>query len=143
MEKNTDRPRDILNKEVAGIRGVARLTDKARADHAGKIGSYKYGADSQQDTRILSFLGISAEVFQDAAVKIDNDIRLGAWVLDTCGRSSKEIAEFNRKLKSWWQNNVPQDDYSKRRRKLAEKDEDQRLFWFFPSMWLWKKLFRR
>ena len=143
MKQRTFRPRDILNKEVAGICGVARLTDKARADHAGKIGSYKYGADSQQDTEILSFLGISAEAFQEAAVQIDNDVRFGAWVLDTCGRSSEEISEFNRKLKSWWQNNMPSDDFSKRRRKLSEKDEDRLLFWFFPSAWLWKKLFRR
>ena len=55
MKQNTFRPRDLLNKEVAGICGVARLTDKARADYAGEIGSYKYGADSEQDTEILSF----------------------------------------------------------------------------------------
>ena len=143
MEKNTFRPRDMLNKEVAGICGVARLADKARADHAGKIGSYKYGAASKQDTGILSFLGISAETFQEAAVRIDNDIRLGAWILDNCGKSDKDISTFNRKLRSWWQNNMPSDDFSKRRRKLSEKDEDRMLFWFFPSAWLWKKLFRR
>ncbi len=74
MEKSTFRPRDIINKEVAGICGVARLTDKARAALSGDIGSYKYGDDSQQDTRILDFLGISADVFQ-AAVRITNDVR--------------------------------------------------------------------
>jgi hypothetical protein len=143
MEKSTFRPRDMLNKEVAGICGVARLTDKARADHAGEIGSYKYGADSKQDVGILSFLGISAEAFQEAAVRIDNDVKFGAWVLDHCGKLDKDISVFNRKLRSWWQNNMPRDDFSKRRRKLAEKDEDRWLFSFFPSMWLWKKWFRR
>ena len=123
MKQNTFRPRDMLNKEVAGICGVARLTDKARAAHAGEIGSYKYGADSKQDTGILSFLGISADVFQEAAVRIDNDIRLGAWVLDNCKRSSKEISAFNRKLKLWWQSKVPPDTYSKRRRELARRRE--------------------
>ena len=142
MKQNTVRPRDLLNKEVAGIFGVARLTDKARAAHAGEIGSYKYGADSKQDTGILSFLGISADVFQEAAVRIDNDIRLGAWVLDNCERSSEEISAFNRKMKSWRQNNMPQDDFSKRRRELTgadEADEDTWLFWFSPSGWLLKK----
>ena len=143
MANNTFRPRNILNKEVAGICGVARLTDKARAAHAGEVGEYKYGADSEQDKRILSFLGISAEAFQNAAVRIDNDVRLGTWVLDNCRRSSKEISEFNRKLKSWWQSRMPEDDFAKRRRKLAEKDEERFLFWFFPSAWLWKKFFRR
>ena len=39
MKKHSFRPRDLLNKEVAGICGVARLTDKARAVHAGNIGA--------------------------------------------------------------------------------------------------------
>ena len=34
--QNTFRPRDILNKEVAGICGVARMADKARAAHTGR-----------------------------------------------------------------------------------------------------------
>ena len=123
MKQNNFRLRDILNKEVAGICGVARMTDKARAAHSGDIGRYKYGADSKQDTGILSFLGISADVFQEAAVQIDNDIRLGVWVLDNCNRSSEEISAFNRKLKVWWQNNMPRDSYSKRRRELAQRRE--------------------
>ena len=142
MGKSTFRPRDIINKEVAGICGVARLADKARADHVGEIGSYKYGAASKQDAGILSFLGISAEAFQEASVQIHNDVKFGAWVLDHCGKSEKDISVFNRKLISWWQNNRPRDDFSKRRRRLAEKDEDRWLFWFSPSMWLWKKWFR-
>ena len=127
MKQNTFRPRDLLNKEVAGICDVARLTDKARAVHAEEIGSYKYGADSKQDTGILSFLGISAEAFQEAAVRIDNDVRLGAWVLDNCKRSSEEISVFNRKLKMWWQSKMPRDGYSKRRRELAQRRESSQL----------------
>ena len=123
MKQRNFKPRDMLNKEVAGICGVARVTDKARAAHAGEIGSYKYGADSKQDSGILSFLGISADTFQEAAVQIDNDVRLGGWILDNCSRSSEEISKFNRKLKFWWQNNMPRDSYSKRRRELARRHE--------------------
>jgi hypothetical protein len=25
---------------------------------------------------------------------------------------------------------------------MGEEDEDRWLFWFFPSMWLWKRFFR-
>ena len=142
MKKNTFRPRDLINKEVAGICGVARLTDKARAAHAGEIGRYKHGADSEQDTAILAFLGISAEVFQDAAVRIDNDIKLGAWVLDNSKKSSDEISKFNRKMKAWWQNNMPRDEFSKRRRKLSYERENRRLYWTDRRSWLWNKLFR-
>lgn len=139
MRKNTFRPRDLINKEVAGICGVARLADKARAAHAGNIGSYKYGVDSDQDRAILSFLGISAAAFQDAAVQIDNDVRLGAWVLDNCRKSDKEISVFNRKLRSWWKSKIPEDGFSKRRRELAQQAEDRFHSWSNP----WRSIFRR
>ena len=142
MKQNTFRPRDLLNKEVAGICGVARMADKARAAHTGNIGSYKYGADSEQDTAILAFLGISAETFQEAAVRINNDVKLGAWILDNCERSSEEVSKFNRKMKVWWQNKMPQDEFSKRRRRLSHERENRRLFWFDGDRWLWNKLFR-
>ena len=140
--QNTFRPRDLLNKEVAGICGVARMADKARAAHTGSIGTYKYGADSEQDTAILSFLGISTEAFQEAAVQIDNDVKLGAWILDNCSRSSEEISKFNRKMKVWWQSKMPQDEFSKRRRKLGRERENRRLYWTDGRRWLWNKLFR-
>ncbi|MCG9134584.1 DUF5069 domain-containing protein [Candidatus Poribacteria bacterium] len=143
MKQSTFRPRDLLNKEVAGICGVARMTDKARAAHIGDIGSYKYGVESEQDKAILSFLGISAETFQDVAVRIDNDVKLGAWILDDCSRSSEEISKFNRKMKTWWQSKMPRDEFSKRRRHLAEQSEDRRLAAFWPERWFWKKWFRR
>ena len=132
MKKRSFQPRDLLNKEVAGICGVARLTDKARAVHAGNIGRYKYGVDSEQDRAILSFLGISAKAFQEAAVQINNDVKLGAWVLDNCGRSDKEISVFNRKLRSWWQSKVPRDGFSKRRRQLAQQSEERSRSWSNP-----------
>ena len=139
MKQTPFRPRGLPNKEVAGICGVARLTDKARAAHAGNIGAYKYGVDSEQDTAILSFLGISAETFQETAVRIDNDVRLGAWVLDHCGRSDKEISVFNRKLRSWWKSKIPEDNFSKRRRKLAQQSEERFHSWSNP----WWFIFRR
>ena len=142
MMQNTFRPRDILNKEVAGICGVARLTDKARAAHAGEIGSYKYGADSEQDMAILAFLGISAETFQDAAVRIDHDVKLGAWILDNCERSSEEVSKFNRKMKVWWQSKMPQDEFAKRRRQLGQQAEIRRRSWLQRDKGWWHIFFR-
>ena len=136
MKRSTFRPRGLLNKEVAGICGVARLADKARAAHAGEIGNYKYGTNSKQDMGILSFLGISAETFQQTAVQIQNDVRLGAWVLDNCGKSDKDISMFNRKLRSWWKNKIPQDSFSKRRRELGQQEENRMRYWLYP--WFWR-----
>lgn len=77
MKRSNFRPRDMLNQDIAGICGVARMTDKARAAHSGEIGSYKYGANSEQDQEILSFLGISEKAFHHAAIRLTNDVKLG------------------------------------------------------------------
>lgn len=142
MKKKTFRPRNLVSKDVAGICGVARMADKARAAHAGNIGTYKYGADSQQDSRILSFLGITADTFQEVAVRITNDIRLGVWVLDNSDRSDEDISKFNRQLKTWWKSKARSNYSSKRRQKLAREDSDYSLSfldWLLilitPSWW--------
>lgn len=88
-------PRSARARDVAGICGVARMADKARAERAGKIGDYKYGDISGQDVRILEFLGISADDFQEAAVKNPNDIEIGEWVQENCDKSQDEIDTFN------------------------------------------------
>ena len=143
MKQKNFRPRDMLNKEVAGICGVARLTDKARAAHAGKIGRYKYGIDSEQDTTILSFLGISAEVFQKTAVRIENDVRLGAWILDNCKVSDLDISKFNREFSSKWQTKTQRPSFSERRRQLAGDDAPPFPWWMAPGWWVFWKIFRR
>lgn len=122
MKKKTFRPRNLISKEVAGICGVARMADKARAAHTGNVGAYKYGVDSQQDSGLLSFLGITADAFQEAAVRITNDISFGAWVLDNCSRSDEEISEFNRQFVSWWEKNTP-NNYLPKRRKFVKEDK--------------------
>ncbi|MDE0635697.1 MAG: DUF5069 domain-containing protein [Candidatus Poribacteria bacterium] len=143
MKQKTFRPRNITNKEVAGICGVARLTDKARAAYIGKIGRYKYGTDSEQDTTILSFLSISAEVFQEAAVRIENDVRLGAWILDNCEVSDLDISQFNHEFSSKWQSKIQRSSFSRRRRQLAGDDEPPFPWWISPGWWMFWKLFKR
>lgn len=129
MKQKTFQPRNIANKEIAGICGVARMADKALTVHNGKNSTYKYGVDSKLDTHILSFLGISADSFQEAAVRINNDVRLGAWVLENCIRSDEEISTFNGQLLSWWKRNSHRNYLSERRSELATKSESQSSFW--------------
>jgi hypothetical protein len=88
-------PRRPSNTSVAGIVGVARMTDKARAHENGTLGEYLYGADSGQDRALLEYLRIPAEDFEKAAVEKD-DQELGRWILEKSGRSAEEIAAFNR-----------------------------------------------
>lgn len=95
VDLTTRPPRSARARDVAGICGVARMADKARAERAGKIGDYKYGDISGQDVRILTFLGISADEFQEAAVNNPNDIEIGEWVQESCDKSNEEIDAFN------------------------------------------------
>ena len=74
------------------------MADKARAARAGKIGEYKYGEDSGQDRRILEFLGISADDFQEAAVNNPNDVEIGTWVLET---AAKGRTKSQRSMNAW------------------------------------------
>ncbi len=95
VDLTTRPPRSARSKDIAGICGVARMADKARAERAGQIGDYKYGDISGQDVRILEFLGVSADDFQDAAVKNPNDIELSEWIQENCDKSQEEIDTYN------------------------------------------------
>ena len=107
-------PRSARAKDIAGICGVARMADKARAERAEKIGEYLYGDDSGQDVRILTFLGISAADFQEAAVNNPNDLEIGAWVLENCSKSQDEIDTFNETLVNYAPNEASQERFNAR-----------------------------
>ena len=107
-------PRSARAKDIAGICGVARMADKARAERAEKIGAYLYGDDSGQDVRILTFLGISAADFQEAAVNNPNDLEIGAWVLENCSKSQDDIDAFNETLINYAPNEASQERFNAR-----------------------------
>lgn len=107
-------PRSARATDVGGICGVARMADKARAERAGKIGEYLYGDNSGQDVRILTFLGISDADFQEAAVNNPNNLELGAWVLENCGKSQNEIDEFNETLVNYGPNEATRERFEAR-----------------------------
>ncbi len=117
-------PRSARAKEVAGIGGVARMADKARAERAGKIGEYLYGDNSGQDRRILAFLGISAADFQEAAVKNPNNLEIGAWVREKSGKSQAAIDEFNETLVNYAPNAETQERFEARCREIAPNRTD-------------------
>jgi len=107
-------PRSARAKDIAGICGVARMADKARAERAEKIGEYLYGDNSGQDVRILTFLGISAADFQEAAVNNPNNLEIGAWVLENCSKSQDEIDTFNETLVNYGPNEASQERFNAR-----------------------------
>ena len=86
-------PRTPYNRSVAGLYGVARMADKARAAKVDKRNNYIYNCPI--DEIILEFLNISADNFQDAAWHNVNDLDLGDWVRNHTKRTQGEISHFN------------------------------------------------
>ena len=114
VDLTTRPPRSARSKDIGGICGVARMADKARAERAEKIGEYLYGDNSGQDVRILTFLGISADDFQEAAVNNPNNLEIGAWVLENSGKSQAEIDEFNATLVNYGPNEATRERFEAR-----------------------------
>lgn len=97
MDLRIQPPRRPSNAGVAGIVGVARMTDKARAHNDNTLGEYLYGGDSGQDKALLEYLRLSAEDFEKAAAEMD-DAALGRWVLEKSGRGAQEVSAFNQEM---------------------------------------------
>lgn len=94
MDLTRQPPRRPSNTSVAGIVGIARMADKARAAEDETIGDHLYGDASGLDSLLLEYLGVPEKDFQDAAVNND-DGALGAWVLQVSGKSDQEVEAFN------------------------------------------------
>ena len=118
VDLTTRPPRSARSKDVVGICGVARMADKARAERADKIGDYKYGDISGQDVRILEFLGVSADDFQDAAVNNPNDIELGEWVQEACDKSQEEIDTYNHAMVNRGPDDTTKERFEARRQEI-------------------------
>ena len=88
-------PRSPYLRSVFGVAGAARMADKARAVTCGKLGEYRYGADSSQDAAILDFLGIGEDAFRQAAYENPNDDELSEWIAERCEKSAADKSVFN------------------------------------------------
>ncbi len=96
MDLTKQPPRRPSNAHMAGIVGLARMTDKARGHNAEMMGLYRYGADSKLDTSILEFVHMEFEEFAEAADSL-SDEALARLVAEKAQRSQEEIDKFNRK----------------------------------------------
>ena len=90
MDLTKQPPRRPSNLSIAGIVGLSRMTDKARAYNNETLGEYLYGGDSGLDRKILDFLSISDEQFAEAVEEYD-DQALDTWVIEQSARTTSEI----------------------------------------------------
>ena len=95
LDLTSEPPRSPYLRSVFGVAGAARMADKARAVTCGKLGEYRYGADSSQDAAILDFLGIEEDAFRQAAYENPNDDELSEWIAERCEKSAADKSIFN------------------------------------------------
>ncbi len=133
------KPRGIRNKDVAGIYGVARMADKARAADIGKLGGYSYGKASKHDAAVLAFLGVSAGDFQVAAVNHPNNETLSAWILETCRKTASDIDVFNQKKMFQNQSSPAAETFTAHRREIQNKRID--ITSWIGVVWRWRLWF--
>ena len=88
-------PRSPYLRSVFGVAGAARMADKARAVTCGKLGDYRFGADSSQDAALLEFLGITEDAFRQAAYENPNDDELTEWIAERCEKSAADKSILN------------------------------------------------
>ncbi len=88
-------PRSPYNRNVAGLFGIARMADKARASRCKKNGDYKYGERSAFDVYLLELLDTKSEQFQQVAIDNPNDLELGWWLLSNTAADLDQIIEWN------------------------------------------------
>ena len=101
LDLTSEPPRSPYLRSVFGVAGAARMADKARAVTCGKLGEYRFGADSSQDAAILDFLGIEEDAFRQAAYENPNDDELSEWIAERCQKSAADKSVFNA-----WRTNV-------------------------------------
>lgn len=94
MDLTRQPPRRPSNASLAGIVGVARLADKARAHVAETLGDFVYGNNSGLDLITLEFLDTDADTFAEAADLHDDDA-LADWIRKASDLTDKDIADFN------------------------------------------------
>ena len=95
LDLTSEPPRSPYLRSVFGVAGAARMADKARAVTCGKLGEYRFGADSSQDAAILDFLGIEEDAFRQAAYENPNDDELSEWIAEHCQKSAADKSVFN------------------------------------------------
>ena len=118
MDLRRQPPRRPSNRGIAGIVGIARMADKARAHDEETLGDFVYGEDSILDRICLDFLGIKADDFAHASKRHDDEA-LGSWVLESSGKTEAEIEEFNRHHLA----REPEDEEQRQRSSYRKKKE--------------------
>jgi hypothetical protein len=95
MDLTKQPPRRPSNLGLAGIAGLARMADKARAHQAETLGEYVYGDQSGLDREVLELIGMGAEEFAKAAAAMDDD-ELAGLVRGKTGKTAAQLEAFNR-----------------------------------------------
>lgn len=116
MDLTRQPPRRPSNTNMAGIVGLARMIDKARAHNEETLEPYVYGDDSNLDTEVLELIGMQAEEFAAAADAMSDEelVECVRERIRAISRTQKEIDAFNRER-------IQREPYDERHRQLLRE----------------------
>lgn len=125
MDLTRQPPRRPSNTNMAGIVGLARMIDKARAHNEETLEPYVYGDDSNLDTEVLGLIGMQADEFADAADAMSDEelVERVRERISAINRTQDEIDAFNRERIE----RKPQDEHHRQllRERLARYAPDR------------------
>jgi hypothetical protein len=78
-----DAPPRSSRSLFAGVAGLGRTTDKARAFLAGTLGDYHYGAPCPHDSALFHVLHADPNEYAAAVGRLQTDDAIEAWVHET------------------------------------------------------------
>lgn len=94
-------------ENLHGIVTLPRFIDKVKALHEGTLGQYKVGPDSAVDAELISFLGTTFELIQEAILSMDEN-ELIEWIKTNGSKPSlEEIEVWSKRFSSVLAKNDP------------------------------------
>lgn len=96
----TKQPPRSSRSLFAGVVGLGRTTDKARAFLNETLGDYHYGYDCPHDWAVFDVLGIDGAKYATMVDRLGEDCAIEAWVHDTylTKIASERIEQWNDQL---------------------------------------------
>ena len=85
---------------ILGICCLGRLVSKAKGVLSGKLGDYKFGANSGLDVGTMNFININEAELLDGISRHTGWLDLISWLRDRVSRSQQEVVDWNQTRRS-------------------------------------------
>jgi hypothetical protein len=107
-------PRSPYDTSMAGIMGLSRMFDKARAFSSGHLGVYYFGEDSGFDRWVMELVELTQEEVVAAVREYMSDEALVEWLGDRFHKPQADVVAHNQRLFEYGPVNDRQEQFMRR-----------------------------